>query len=149
MYLDYDNLLAIIPEKELKNLTNDCFPAEFVNMETVNNCAEFAEELINAAVRKRYILPLKFIPVLIKNLSCDITAYRIYSRRPSKIPDSIKENYETAKKILDKISSGKLDLDLPSEHPEENISGASSVCRVNKTQKDKAFSAGDWWAFRC
>ena len=150
MYLEYDNLLAMIPEKELINLTNDTSaPVQSVNMTVVNNCAEFADELINASVRKRYILPLKFIPFFIKNLSCDITAYRIYSRRPNKVPEAVKENYDKALKILDKIGSGALELDLPAEHPEEDVAPAANMVRVNKTFRDRKFSDRDWSNFKC
>lgn len=140
MYCKLADLVSIIPERELINLTNDK-PADTINQETINTCMSFADELINASLRNKYRLPLSFVPDLVRQLSADITAYRVYSRRPKDVPEHIKQNYEFALKILANIQKGTTVLDLPSEHPdEEGVQSSSSMYITNKRPEDRRFT---------
>lgn len=144
MYCNLDDLISIIPEKELINLSNDK-PADTINRVTVNICMSFADELINASLRNKYRLPLSFVPDLVKQLSADITAYRVYSRRPKDVPEHIKQNYEFALKILANIQKGITVLDLPSEHPDESgVQASSSMYITNKRPEDRRFPESLW-----
>lgn len=148
-YCELPDLLAIIPEKELKNLTNDSpATADKINEYTVGVCMNFADELINAYVRSKYSLPFSYVPVLIKQLAADITAYRVYSRRPKDVPEHIKDNYDKALAILAKIQSGEIILDLASEHEDESgVQDPSGLYRVNKRYRDKIFNERMWRMF--
>ena len=139
-YCDIDGILATLSERELINLTNDITPASEVNMEIFNTCAEFADELINASLRNKYGLPLSFVPLLVESLARDITAYRLYSRRPIKMPEQIKENYENSLNILSKLQKGTIVLDLPSEHKDEVVASTSSAILTNKRKSDRRFT---------
>lgn len=147
MYCNLKDLISIIPEKELINLSNDK-PADTINQETINTCMSFADELINASLRNKYSLPLSFVPDLVRQLSADITAYRVYSRRPKDVPEHIKQNYEFALKILANIQKGTTVLDLPSEHPEEDgVQGSSSMYITNKRPEDRRFPDKMWSSY--
>ena len=144
MYCTLENLISIIPEKELINLSNDK-PSDSINEETIAICMKFADELINASLRNKYSLPLKYVPELVRQLSADITAYRVYSRRPKDVPEHIKQNYEFAIKILANIQKGITVLDLPSEHPEESgVQSSSNMYMTNKRPEDKRFPDSMW-----
>lgn len=149
-YCELPDLLSIIPEKELKNLTNDSpSTADSINEYTMGVCMTFADELINAYVRSKYSLPFSYVPLLIKQLAADITAYRVYSRRPKDIPEHIKNNYDKALDILAKIQSGDIVLDLSSEHPdEEGVQDADNAYITNKRIQDKRFPDKMWGMFR-
>ena len=105
--------------------------------------------VINAYVRSKYSLPFSYVPLLIKQLAADITAYRVYTRRPKDVPEHIKDNYDKALDILEKIQSGDIVLDLSSEHPDEDgVQDADNAYTTNKRYQDKIFNARMWRMFR-
>jgi len=148
MYTSIDNLTSIIPETHLINLTNDTPSASEINEAKLSSAIEYAERFIDAYLRNKYVLPLKFVPDLIVQISSDITAYRLYSRRPSKIPEHIKENYEEAKKLLEKIQKEQIVLDLPQEHPDKEVTKANSMILTNKTNGSTKFNDQVWSGFQ-
>lgn len=146
-YTSLENLINIIPPKELANLTNDDRYTEEINENIVNSAAVYADELINAYLRNKYKLPLKTVPQLIVNLASDIAAFRLYTRRPSKMPEHIKERYDAAIKILTNIKKEEMLLDLPSEHPEAEITPSAKMAVTNKTKDSKKFNDNVWAKF--
>ena len=115
-----------------------------INIEQINNAIILADELINSYIRNKYLLPLKYIPLIIRQLSTDIAAYRLYSRRPGKLPQHIKESYEEAKKILSNLQKEQMLLDLPSEHPEEDSTSSAKMIKTNKTSLSRIFNDEIW-----
>ncbi len=138
-YTTVENLISLIPYQELVNLTNDDDSKE-INEKNVNCAISYAEEFINSYLRNKYSLPLKYVPALIVQLSTDIAAYRIYSRRPRKLPEHIKESYDAAVRILKDIQKEQMILDLPDEHPDKEITKPASMIVTNKTKSSKIFS---------
>lgn len=147
-YSILENLTNIIPLKELINLTNDTAPATEINIEKINKAIEYADELINSYLRNKYVLPLKYVPMIIQQVSTDIAAYRLYSRRPGKLPEHIKDSYEEAKKILSNLQKEQMLLDLPSEHPNEEVAKSAKMITTNKTSKSRIFNDEMWSSFR-
>ncbi len=147
-YSTLDNLLMVIPEQELKNLTNDTYPAEEINNEKVAGAIEYADEFINSFLRNKYLLPLKYVPMLVQKLSTDIAAYRLYSRRPKKLPEHIVESYNESKKILISLKKEEMILDLPSEHPEKDVTPPAKMVVTNSTKSSKIFNDNIWRLFR-
>lgn len=139
-YSTVEDLKAIIPEQHLINLTNDSALASEINTIKINDAIEYADELINSYLRNKYVLPLKFIPQIIVQLSSDIAVYRLYSRRPQELPKHIQTNYDEAKKILEKIQKEQILLDLPSEHPNQEVTKSANMIKTNKTASSKMFS---------
>lgn len=114
MYCTIEDLTNRITEKALINLTNDILPATVINNEIAEDNITIADDLINSSLRNKYKLPLKVVPNLVKQLSADITIYRLYCRRPQDVPDNYKKNYEVALQILKDLQTGAKVLDLPS-----------------------------------
>ena len=146
-YSTVENLISIIPLQELINLTNDDDSKE-INEKNINCAISYADEFINSYLRNKYILPLKYTPALIVQLSTDIAAYRLYSRRPRKLPEHIKEAYDTAVKTLKDIQKEQMILDLPNEHPDKEITKPAAMIVTNKTESSKIFSAEIMRGFR-
>lgn len=139
MYCDLDEIKSIIPQKDLINLTNDTTPADTVNINIVEDCAEFADELINSYIRKRYQLPLKNVPKILSKIAADITAYRLYSRRSNKIPEQIQRNCEYAMDNLKLLKDGQIVLDV-SGNSNADILSLNSTYLSNKTRQDRIFN---------
>lgn len=147
-YSTLENLKNIIAEEELINLTNDKYPATLINLEVISSSIEYADEFINSYLRNKYALPLGMTPKIIRNISTDIAAYRLYTRRPRKLPDHIVENYNEAKKILANLKKGEMILDLPLEHPDENSIKPVRMVVTNKTSSSRIFNDTTWNGFR-
>lgn len=147
MYCTVDEIKNIIPESELINLTVD-EPDEnsVIDEQRFNDVSAWADDFINGYIRAKYRLPLVFVPTLVTKLSSDIVAYRLYMRRPQDMPEHIKNNYKFALDTLSQIQKGIIILDLPSEHPDEEIQKPQPSYLSNKNNRsiyfdDRAFSA--------
>ena len=135
-YSTIEVLLTIIPQKELCNLTNDSNLSTEINTDVVQSAIEYADELINSYLRNKYKLPLMYVPKIIEKISSDITAYRLYSRRPHKMPEHIENNYKE-----------EMILDLPAEHENENITNSAKMVVSNTTKQSKKFNDETWRQF--
>lgn len=110
-YCILDDILGVIPELELIQLTDDLVPPAVVNTDVVDVCISQADSIINGYIGGRYALPLATLPELLKAIALDITVYRVYLRRKKKTPpEAVKTAYEDAMKQLKDIQSGKLSL---------------------------------------
>lgn len=147
MYCTLKDIKNIIPESELINLTVDEPTNEsIVDEQRFDDVSSLADEVINSYIRAKYKLPLKFVPGQIQTLAADITAYRLYSRRPETMPEHIEKNYKIALDTLLQIQKGIIILDLPDEHPDEDIQKPQPSYLSNKGNRsvyfdDRAFSA--------
>lgn len=141
MYCTLTDIVNVIPEQELINLTNDA-PSVNSSVDEVRFKAvsEDADSLINGYLRARYNLPLKDVPRTITQIAIDICAYRLYLRRPNKIPDHITNNYNKAFTLLTDIQKGKYLLETADEMPETSIQNTGGAYRINKSRKDKVFN---------
>jgi phage gp36-like protein len=140
-YCTLKEIISVIPKAELINLTVDEPDYDSVIDEDVfTACAITADSLINGYVRARYELPLKSIPQFLKAIATDITAYRLYMRRPQTMPEHIKDNYDTAIKQLLALKKGDILLETPQENDE--MPDKKTAFRTNKTAQDKIFHEG-------
>lgn len=110
-YCDLTDILGVIPELELTQLTDDSVPPVMVNQSAVDQAIAAAETLINGYIGSRYPLPLSSVPELINTIALDITVYKLYLRRKKKMPpEPIVTGYEDAKKLLKDIQGGRISL---------------------------------------
>jgi phage gp36-like protein len=86
----------------------------------------------------RYTLPFASIPTLIIAISDEITIYNCYKRRGN-LPENVQNIYKNNVKMLEKISSGMMDLGI-AEEP-QNLSGEM---RTNKTSSNRTFNDDMW-----
>lgn len=140
-YCTIEDIKNIIPERELINLTNDNPSESFVIDESrFEAVCIVADSLINGYVRARYKLPLKTTPLFIKQISQDICAYRLYTRRPREIPGHIVKNYEYAINNLKEIKKGNLLLEDCTEDSESELQPPKTGFRTNKSAKSRIFN---------
>lgn len=135
-YCNIEDIESVIPRQELINLTVDNPTYEsVVDSNIFNKCAEFADSLIDSHIRAKYKLPLKVIPEFLTEIAKDIVAYRLYIRRPQKLPDHIKENYKSALELLVKIKKGDILLETPEELPEAEIDKPRPTYLVHSSKR--------------
>lgn len=85
-----------------------------VTTAVVNTVIDRAESIINAKISRLYTVPVVPTPPLLTTISCDLTIYRLMTRRlfsgeqqnRSEWPDRYKEAME----LLDQIADGSLQL---------------------------------------
>lgn len=140
-YCTKDDILNIISERELFNLTVDN-PTEdsVVDEVQVSGAIDYADNCINGFLRGKYKLPLEVIPDFISKLCADIAVYRLYGRRPQSMPDHIKENYKMSLDLLNKIQKGAFLLDTAQEHIEGNMQTPKPTFLTNKTKENRIFN---------
>lgn len=140
-YCKLSDVLNVIPERELINLTNDSpSVTSCVDEHRFEAVSNDADSLINGYLRARYNLPLNDIPRTVTQIATDICAYRLYLRRPQIIPEHITKNYDKALMLLSDIQKGKYILETPSEVENSDIQPIRSAYRVNKIKQDKIFN---------
>ncbi|SUU97761.1 gp436 family protein [Avibacterium paragallinarum] len=113
MYIQPLDLLELVSERILIELSNDGSRATEINTAVLEKACLHACEMVDGHLRSRYRLPLEQVPTLVHNLCLQLARYWLYSRRPDgKFPDLVKEGYTQALKELERIQSGKLHLGL-------------------------------------
>jgi phage gp36-like protein len=107
-YCTLDDIKNDIPEAELIQLTDDD-NAGVVDEAKVTDAIADADSEIDTYLRGRYPLPLDPAPRILKKLSIGIALYYLFHRRQI-ANDVIKERYENAVKLLDRIAKGQVHL---------------------------------------
>ncbi|KUM03528.1 DUF1320 family protein [Chromobacterium subtsugae] len=118
-YCTLADLQLAIPQATLVQLTNDA-PADYSvapepNLAVVEEAVRQAEELVDAHLRGRYVLPLATVPSVIKDNTVNLARHWLYARRPegNELPDAVTRTYKAALQILESIRDGKLTIGLP------------------------------------
>ncbi|MFZ7276982.1 gp436 family protein [Avibacterium endocarditidis] len=114
MYIQPLDLLELVSERILIELSNDSSRATEINTAVLEKACLHACEMVDGHLRSRYRLPLEQVPTLVRNLCLQLARYWLYSRRPDGkgFPDQVKDSYAQALKDLERIQSGKLHLGL-------------------------------------
>ncbi|MFT2542376.1 gp436 family protein, partial [Escherichia coli] len=99
-----------------------------VNTRVVDSCIRYADELIDAHLRGRYILPLAEIPTVLRDIAITLVRYRLYARRPEgDLPDTVKDDHKEALRQLRELRDNRLTLGLPSTQKDVPEPGESRV----------------------
>ncbi|MDQ7002657.1 MAG: DUF1320 domain-containing protein [Ghiorsea sp.] len=69
-----------------------------------------ADDEIHARIATRYAVPMNPIPALAKRLAVSLAIGLLFARRSGDLPLSVKEQVQSAKKLLDRIGEGKADF---------------------------------------
>lgn len=115
MYIQATDLLELMSERSLIDLSNDSSRATEMNTAVLDKACLHACEIVDGHLRSRYLLPLEHVPTLVRNICLQLARYWLYSRRPdgkSTFPEQVKDSYVQALKDLERIQSGKLHLGL-------------------------------------
>jgi phage gp36-like protein len=132
-YCIQNDLLLMVPEEELAELTTDMGggPDPMVVEEAIAK----ADGEIDAYLGVRYTLPLVGVPAQVRSLSVEIALYHLYSRR-SVMPQVRRQKYEAALAFLKLVAAGQAMVEGAGEptgnsRQVEEFSGATRVCDRN------------------
>ena len=118
-YCSLPDLQLAIPPQTLVWLSNDDESATAMNTAVVEEAVRQAEELVDAHLRGRYILPLGGadapVPSVGKDMTVNLARHWLYARRPegSELPDAVTRTYKSALQMLEAIRDAKLTIGVP------------------------------------
>lgn len=114
-YCTREDIGKAIPELTLVQLSNDDSAAEQPNESVIEDAVRQAEELVDAHLRGRYVLPLETVPTVLRDAVVTLARQWLYGRRPEgAFPEAVKDSGKAAIKLLESIRDGKVTLGLPS-----------------------------------
>lgn len=137
MYISAQDLTEVLSERSLIELSNDHSRATQYNPLVLDKACQYATETVDGYLRSRYLLPLKSVPTIVRNICLQLARFWLYSRRPEGkgFPENVKDTYAQALKDLERIQSGKLHLGL--EELNENGTNALDDVAKFKTRANK------------
>lgn len=115
-YCALADLQLAIPAQTLVWLSDDSPEATEINLPVVEEAVRSAEELVDAHLRGRHLLPLDPVPTVVKDMTVNLARHWLYARRPegSELPDAVTRTYKAALSMLEAIRDGKLTIGAPS-----------------------------------
>ncbi|TDK65981.1 gp436 family protein [Sapientia aquatica] len=115
-YLTIDDIRLAIPTATLIALSSDDPLAQDIDIAVIERAAASTEELIDAHLRGRYVLPLTNVPTVIRDSTVVLVRHQLYSRRPegADLPKAISDSYQATLKVLADIRDGRLTIGLDS-----------------------------------
>lgn len=139
-YCTQSDLLKLIPEKELAQLTAET--GDTPDAAVVAEAIAKADGEINGFMGRRYQTPLSPVPDLVRSLSVDMAIYHLHSRR-SLAPEVRRQKYEDAVKFLKAVSLGQAVVDgaagVEAPAVQQEVTEINSQTRVFDREK-----MGDW-----
>lgn len=136
-YCTLEDIGQLLSQHTLVQLTQD-FAGEgltggrlpnAINDKVLNDAIRYAEELIDAHLRGRYVLPLESVPTVLRDMAVNLVTHRLYLRRPEgQLPEAIKDVYRGSLKMLEAFRDGKLTLGIAASGEVLPEPGAFHVC---------------------
>ena len=116
-YCTLTDLKNTVPEEQLRQLSDDS-DVDSIDLEKVNECIRKADTTIDGYCRGRYSVPLTTVPEAIRNISIGLSVYYLFNRSLLlTLPDSIKEAYTEATRVLKDIQAGRFSPFEATEEP--------------------------------
>jgi len=114
-YTTDPDLLSLIPERTLVQLSADDPQALLPDWTVVAEARAYADGQIDARLRQRYALPLAAVPRELKDWALALARLWLYSRRPDgqDLPEAVRTAAKDALSALDAVRDGKMSLALP------------------------------------
>jgi len=141
-YCAIADLKKSIPISSLIEITDDAGDSSDNSVTTamqaiIDFCIERADTEIDDYCRGRYTLPFSPVPTTVKDLSVDISIYRLYSRVRELESDHPKRvMYDDAIRKLKAINSGDVVLNTTPETAQSE----ARIIETNKVTADRKFS---------
>lgn len=149
-YITYLELEQRISQDQLIQLTNDENRAiGEINLESAEDaCRKRIDQAIKEAgtridsfLNTRITLPLTTISEAVKDISRDLAAYNLWTRRPMEVPESVTDRNKYALASLKNFQSGIESLGLSAAQESESETG---FYVTNKTDDDREYDATKW-----
>jgi len=114
-YCTLDDIQLAIPETTLIALSNDDPRATSADLAVIERAVKASEEMIDANLRGRYLLPLSMVPTVINEAAVTLVRHWLYCRRPEgpELPKAVISTFTSAMNTLAAIRDGKLTIGLP------------------------------------
>lgn len=141
MYLTVDDILADgLSEQSLIDLTDDTNTGVVDNTKVEAAISRAQTEVdTHLGVRFEVPFPSNGIPQQVKDITRDITVYRLYQRRhPEAVPEGIRQSYDDAVSLLKRIAQGTAVLPVAQIASLEKSPG---LVATNKRAKDRVYSS--------
>ncbi len=137
MYSSQDDLLELIPEISLRELTGGSSDAA-IDTSKVAAAIRSADAIIDPFLRTAgYETPMSPVPDIVNRISRDLTAYEVFPVGTN-VTEDIKTRKKDALDMLKQIAARKMSLgvDVPG-------GDASGIFKTNKTGADSVFGKGN------
>lgn len=107
------DLLTIMPERTLIQLSADDPAAGVPDWAVVAEARAYADGQIDARLRQRYSLPLASVPRELRDWALALARRWLYERRPDQdIPPAVIDAAKEAMASLDAVRDGKMSLSI-------------------------------------
>ncbi|MEM7047073.1 MAG: phage protein Gp36 family protein [Pseudomonadota bacterium] len=120
-YIARADIIAVYGEKKIAHLT-DADVARSEQM--IARASESVGEWIDASLRGRYVLPLKNVPGVVRDIALALVFLELHQHEPSA---QVTTKAAEAKERLRTIARGSVVLDLPRIKAQESDGGGCSV----------------------
>jgi phage gp36-like protein len=129
-YATQADLQLRVTDQELQALTDDDRIGQ-PNQAIIGGVLDEASAQVDSYCRTRYATPLQ-LSTDVTRITRDIAVYLLYSRRPQKMNDTVRQRYDDAIALLKDVSVGKASLDQPLTATAAQVTaGAGSVPTCN------------------
>lgn len=134
------DLLTIMPERTLLQLSADDPLAGVPDWSVVSEARAYADGQIDARLRQRYTLPLASVPRELRDWALALARRWLYERRPDgpDLPDAVRDAAKEALAALDAVRDGKMSLAIASAPTGETL--APEGARVQIVAPDRHFT---------
>lgn len=109
-YCTQDDMVARFSEEEIIRLTDHGGLTGAIVPDVLNRSIDDAAGEIDGYLTVRYTLPLPTVPAMLVQISCDIARYYLYDDLAT---EQVRLRYEDARKRLEGIAKGLVNLGLP------------------------------------
>ncbi|WP_017936977.1 gp436 family protein [Zestomonas thermotolerans] len=119
-YAAFADFVASVGEAEATELT-DAVGAGVPDAAVYAAAAADVDAEIDGYLAGRYALPLSPVPRLIVRIACDMARYRLWREQAS---DEVRRRFEDARRLLEAIAAGRVQLDAP-RPAQEGLTGGT------------------------
>lgn len=124
-YATAQDLIDRFGEQELIDLTDKGItPQGVINALVLDGAIADADAEIEGYLIGRYALPLATVPGVLTRIACDIARYHLYDDLAT---EQVRDRYEDARRLLESIASGKVQLGLPGSTGATPVAGSPEV----------------------
>jgi phage gp36-like protein len=134
-YCTQDDLLLALPEESLIQLTDDA-NVGIIDADRTAEAIDTAGAEIDGWCGGRYLVPFSPVPALIRKFAVDLAIYNLYARRTEVVPELREKRYRDAMRLLEKISTGAIELGSAAANVAPAASGASFESDPRRFRRD-------------